>query len=683
MSLSYLREIAAYPPFFNNLIVQIEESKLLSNYANVYRLQLELFNCFIRYQATLKLSLLIQYDTERLSPLWKSLYKLKTPNSDDWFEYAIADLDNFDVFDSAQKIHSHLQLMQASWHSVGGYEKLLDDLQLASSGSLKCFHKIRNVKELIQGLKNYVSQNSDHDLRSSIPKIRKNTKILDAALCILFGEFKELLRYKLCSVQSFVKKFKETNYFFRLHLGNNVAPFKQAHSNELRIGSVYLAEYTELEATSQTEIILNLSPFIISPIAELSDASFSRLAFYNKFIGGSVEYLSIPDYALIDNQTFIEDFSFLNTNPSDLQSINERMYYRKLLDYYRDGIVDQKEEQALEIMQKVYNLPIGRLRFIESRVKNELGIFDSGDYQESLRGYEKLFSDLASLMEVGAIEKLSLQEYAKEYNLRSTDVWEIELNFWIKKAEELSAADDEVNLRKALIQISLVDFQNPIIEKFHKITGVSIADDELIIERKKAFEEYLNYIQIVYSNQKMSPDERRFLEIQRKRLRISEKEAYELEFLEKNLLGLLHKEHDDFYEMQCENFKLGGILLSRGMIDEEQLKLGLDIQSRDAGAKLGAVLYDLGFVKHDELSQILKLQQHLIFRRKSYFLGTMAMKFAFIDRRQLKECLKIQEHEFQVSQSNKKLGDIMLENGYISQPALSFLLSIQSLSRQN
>ena len=33
--------------------------------------------------------------------------------------------------------------------------------------------------------------------------------------------------------------------------------------------------------------------------------------------------------------------------------------------------------------------------------------------------------------------------------------------------------------------------------------------------------------------------------------------------------------------MQKENFKLGGILLSQGLIDDQQLQLGLEIQSRD------------------------------------------------------------------------------------------------------
>ena len=77
------------------------------------------------------------------------------------------------------------------------------------------------------------------------------------------------------------------------------------------------------------------------------------------------------------------------------------------------------------------------------------------------------------------------------------------------------------------------------------------------------------------------------------------------------------------------------------------------------------------------------MQKHLVFRRKSYLLGSIALKFAFIDQKQLKECLKTQEQHFHEYQVNRKLGDILLEKGYISNQALSFLLSIQSLSKDN
>ena len=35
-----------------------------------------------------------------------------------------------------------------------------------------------------------------------------------------------------------------------------------------------------------------------------------------------------------------------------LKMLTKGMYYHKLLHYYRDGVVDDQEEQAIKIMQK-------------------------------------------------------------------------------------------------------------------------------------------------------------------------------------------------------------------------------------------------------------------------------------------------------------------------------------------
>ena len=395
--------------------------------------------------------------------------------------------------------------------------------------------------------------------------------------------------------------------------------------------------------------------------------------------------MNLPQGNIKQDKRFVEDFLFLHNHSGEygFENVNERMYYHKLLHYYKDGVVDEQEEQAIKIMQKVFNLPLDRLRIIEKRIKSELGIHEDTQHQKNIESYKQLFLSLSDELEIEAMERLSLQEHARNMNLRSTEIWEIELSCWIAKALEFIKSSDKNRLRLVLVQISLIDFQNPFIKKCKDEYEVSIDDHDLIIERNKLFSEYLSYLQIVYADQQVKPDERRFLEIQRKRLRISEREAYELEFLEENLVGVLHHELDDYYEMQKENFKLGGILLSQGLIDDQQLQLGLEIQSRDPGTKLGAVLYELGFIQHSQLKRCLDMQKHLVFRRKSYLLGSIALKFAFIDQKQLKECLKTQEQHFHEYQVNKKLGDILLEKGYISNQALSFLLSIQSLSKDN
>ena len=449
--------------------------------------------------------------------------------------------------------------------------------------------------------------------------------------------------------------------------------------------TTYLMEQKTGSVQNSFEPILCLSPIIIAPTVESYDEVQTKLVFFEKFHGTLIEYVNLPQGNIKQDKRFVEDFLFLHnqSNEYGFENVNERMYYHKLLHYYKDGVVDEQEEQAIKIMQKVFNLPLERLRIIEKRIKSELGIHEDTQHQKNIESYKQLFLSLSDELEIEAMERLSLQEHARNMNLRSTEIWEIELSCWIAKALEFIKSSDKNKLRLVLVQISLIDFQNPFIKKCKDEYEVSIDDHDLIIERNKLFSEYLSYLQIVYADQQVKPDERRFLEIQRKRLRISEREAYELEFLEENLVGVLHHELDDYYEMQKENFKLGGILLSQGLIDDQQLQLGLEIQSRDPGTKLGAVLYELGFIQHSQLKRCLDMQKHLVFRRKSYLLGSIALKFAFIDQKQLKKCLKTQEQHFHEYQVNKKLGDILLEKGYISNQALSFLLSIQSLSKDN
>ena len=48
---------------------------------------------------------------------------------------------------------------------------------------------------------------------------------------------------------------------------------------------------------------------------------------------------------------------------------------------------------------------------------------------------------------------------------RSTEIWETELSCWTAKVEEFINTNDTARLRSVLVQISLIDFQNPLIQK--------------------------------------------------------------------------------------------------------------------------------------------------------------------------------------------------------------------------
>ncbi len=57
---------------------------------------------------------------------------------------------------------------------------------------------------------------------------------------------------------------------------------------------------------------------------------------------------------------------------------------------------------------------------------------------------------------------------------------------------------------------------------------------------------------------------------------------------------------------------LGAILISRGLLTEEQLALGLQVQKREGGwRKLGDVLLDLGYISPEGLSEALEVQRRM------------------------------------------------------------------------
>ena len=60
------------------------------------------------------------------------------------------------------------------------------------------------------------------------------------------------------------------------------------------------------------------------------------------------------------------------------------------------------------------------------------------------------------------MERLSLQEHARNMDLRSTEIWETELFCWTAKAEEFINTNDTARLRSVLVQIKeAIDFQIP------------------------------------------------------------------------------------------------------------------------------------------------------------------------------------------------------------------------------
>lgn len=665
--------LSSLPPFLGNLSLQIQESRLLENHGNVVRLHREFVGALVNYLGLISLQLQKQGNQD-----YSVNKSLREPEPSDWMEQ-LRSFEKINPGDDSlsQELSECLNSILEKSFKEESYN--LSRMSLEISGNK---FQPKTVSDLLAKMLKFLEESHDRNYYRSNPVLLKVGMFCDLAVSILCQTFEPIFQYPLATLESFLSSSKGYVNFLRAHHGNLVIPFKSLYESRLEIGSVFLLSKTEDQDHPHYELNLNLSPFLISSSRSQDIVDQSHFAFFISQKGSSCEYKIYEVNNTVQDQNFEKTLrEIFDCSPeSKFQSKQERIYYYKLLDYWKDGFIDESEEQAIQILHKVYNIGLDRLRELESMVKQELGIPEETDLNNRLQSYKEKFASMIQPQGPGPLERAILMETARNLSLRAIEIWSCELECLRDLADSCLKSNDLENLEATLVQIALLDFQNPILVECEQRFGIDVSEHPLVKERTKAFTEYMGYVRIVYADQHVTPDERRFLDIQRKRLGIQEREAFELEYLEESLLKIANREVDDYYTMQKENFKLGGILLAQGLIEENQLQQALEIQSRDPGMKLGALLYDLGHISHENLKRCLELQKHLYFRKGSYLLGNLAQKFALLDSKQLKECLQIQEKYFQEHHVHKKLGDIMLNKGYLSQQALSFLLSIQSLS---
>jgi|GEM_PF-1054496 len=683
-------QLQLFPPFLATLCTQIRESELLENSMNINRLQLDLVGALVRYLAVLKISLLRSSDKEHAAEhLSTILSRFYAPTGSIWIQAlergGKKSFQNlFGKSGKGQKEREEICriLNGFLFHTIdsdGPMMKTLENFKAEfEKEDLKCSTHI----EILEILTIYEELVSSQDLVRSRDRIDSANIYLSETISYLLNELAPLFEYKLGTLESYVTHEKTVLGFFRVHYGQSFFPTLLSLEERVRIGSVFLLKEGKRETYTE---ILELSPFLIQSECPESACSESGMSFYSSFHGNHAGYTNFQCGHDLKDKNFSQWLQNYWSKQEQMEFLteNEELYYRKLYSYWAMGIVDEKEEQALQIMHKVFNISIERLQVIEERVKKDLGISDDQESILSKNSYRELFEELTSGNILEALERVTLQEHARILGLRNTETWEVELRTWLSRARSLMDSQNHEDLEEILVQIALIDFQNPILKECMDSYGINTDEDPRIIERKKLFTEYLGYLNIVYTDQVVTPDERRFLEIQRKRLGITEKEAFELEFLEDNLVGVLEHEQDDTYLMQKENFKLGGILLAKALISDEQLNHALEVQNREKGTKLGGILYELGYIGPEDLKRCLDLQEHLYFRKDSYLIGAIALKFALIDQRQLKEGLRLQESIFREKRKHQQLGEILLSKGYISQQTLDFILSIQRLTAEN
>jgi len=113
--------------------------------------------------------------------------------------------------------------------------------------------------------------------------------------------------------------------------------------------------------------------------------------------------------------------------------------------------------------------------------------------------------------------------------------------------------------------------------------------------------------------------------------------------------------------------KLGEILLSQGLVTEEQLQESM-MEQKKTGKTLGAVLVDRGYISADDMSSLLGEQ---IMLTKNKRLGEVLVEQGLITEEELMKGL---EHQ---KKGNMKIGESLVDLGYMSEDKLIDVLSAQ------
>jgi len=114
------------------------------------------------------------------------------------------------------------------------------------------------------------------------------------------------------------------------------------------------------------------------------------------------------------------------------------------------------------------------------------------------------------------------------------------------------------------------------------------------------------------------------------------------------------------------SLRIGEILLKEGLIDEKQLQEAIVKQrKKTVYVPLGEVCVQLRFISKTDLQEILKKY------KKRLYLGDLLVHMALLSREEVAQALELQKIV------GKKLGEILIENGYITESNLVNTLSIQ------
>jgi len=682
MSLIEKHNLIAYPPFLTGLLLKVRESELLENEVNVNRLQFETYEVLVRYLAILKIAVLSHMGSRGRTSIKKQLAAFRNPTPSQWLTLLSQDVKLLRRLSSGTDSGlGQFGIILADFinKDLSKETTLVNSAKDSASEAGTVSHDCTSVLDLLRILDLCRAQRSSNEGIQDMQDLHRSNSFVSMALSQLLESLELVFECRVATLESYVVQGTAVESYFRMYFGLVYLPFSLKMEDRPRIGSVHLVR--ELDSGG-FERVAELSPFLNNLECKEDDCSLTSLFFFSGYQQGHCKMTSFHCGHDLEGGACTDVFEqfWPSTQGFNFLSQEEEAYYRKLLAHWESSDLEDRDEVTLRTMRKVFDIPLERLRLIELRIKSELGIVEDEERLEKKNSYRELFERYSEHGEIEDMARLSLHEHSRGLGLRKTEVWDIELDSLVKRATTMMDSGPSEDLKNILVQISLLDLRNPILEGCKRRLNLDVSDHELVYEKQRSLSEYLGYLRVVYADKIVTADERRFLQVQRKRLSLSEREAFELEILQENLVDVLEHEQDDHYMMQTENFSVGGILLAKGIITEDQLNHALKVQSQDPATKLGAVIYSLGYISHWDLNQCLSLQEHLYFKKESHFLGRIAQKFAFIDQRQLKDALRYQEQLFQEKGHHRQLGEILLERGWISRQTLEFMLSIQSIS---
>lgn len=126
------------------------------------------------------------------------------------------------------------------------------------------------------------------------------------------------------------------------------------------------------------------------------------------------------------------------------------------------------------------------------------------------------------------------------------------------------------------------------------------------------------------------------------------------------------KLHTDF----DENRIIGELLIKRGLVSRDQVASALYIQGEKPHLRIGEILLSMGLISIEQLDKILR--EHL----SHQFLGSLLLSHGFVSQEQLATAMAVQET------SGRRLGEILVELGYLTEYQLGALLQRQHLLRR-